>query len=441
MAGRIVRLDQCVVDKIAAGEVVHRPASALKELLENSLDAGAKQISVVAGQGGMKLLQITDDGCGIRREDLDIVCERFTTSKLRKINLVLTGTALHDSIILTDRTVALIIVTAYSYQRLQVGLKTLFRVQARQARRFWYVERHALQVPTPHLIYQVEDMFYNLSTRKQALKNVSEQYHRVLDVMQRYAIQYGGKGTSFVCKKHRENTCDLNIGHNCTQLDVIKSVFGSSVATDLVAFSLVSDETFKTSGYVSNANFKCDFQLRRPCYCPTDAMIRSTKKNVFIVFINNRLVDCPALRRACEYTYAQYLPKHTYPFVFLSLEIPPHHVDVNVHPTKREVHFLHEEAVVEAISSHLNALLQGGNQSRTFTVQPVTAIMASHLSAREKSAAIASTSSSEDDEDRRDIDEDTPKKKHKAFDASTPKLVQISLSKAKTKSYAPSKVC
>ncbi|RHY97245.1 hypothetical protein DYB35_006167 [Aphanomyces astaci] len=301
MAGRIVRLEQCVVDKIAAGEVVHRPASALKELLENSLDAGAKHITVVAGQGGMKMLQITDDGSGIRREDLDIVCERFTTSKLRK------------------------------YEDLQEIASYGFRGEALSSvSHVAHVTITSKTKDQPCAYRYVEDMFYNLSTRKQALKNFSEQYHRVLDVMQRYAIHYGGTGTSFVCKKHRETTCDLNISSSSsTQLDVIKSMFGSSLAAELVAYSLTSQQaTVNVTGYVTNANYKY-----------------ITKKSTFIVFINNRLVECPALRRACEYTYAHYLPKHTHPFVYLALAIPPSHVDVNVHPTKREVHFLHEEAV------------------------------------------------------------------------------------------------
>ncbi|RQM19768.1 hypothetical protein B5M09_001142 [Aphanomyces astaci] len=394
MAGRIVRLEQCVVDKIAAGEVVHRPASALKELLENSLDAGAKHITVVAGQGGMKMLQITDDGSGIRREDLDIVCERFTTSKLRK------------------------------YEDLQEIASYGFRGEALSSvSHVAHVTITSKTKDQPCAYRYVEDMFYNLSTRKQALKNFSEQYHRVLDVMQRYAIHYGGTGTSFVCKKHRETTCDLNISSSSsTQLDVIKSIFGSSLAAELVAYSLTSQQaTVNVTGYVTNANYKY-----------------ITKKSTFIVFINNRLVECPALRRACEYTYAHYLPKHTHPFVYLALAIPPSHVDVNVHPTKREVHFLHEEAVVDAIASHLNTLLQGGNQSRTFTVQPIAAIMASHLSAREKTAVTSLSDKDDDDDDEEDdADADTPQKKKQRTTLTT--LVQLDLSKSKAKASQPTK--
>ncbi|RHY79092.1 hypothetical protein DYB31_010718 [Aphanomyces astaci] len=318
----------------------------------------------------MKMLQITDDGSGIRREDLDIVCERFTTSKLRK------------------------------YEDLQEIASYGFRGEALSS------------------VSHVAHVTITSKTKDQpSLKNFSEQYHRVLDVMQRYAIHYGGTGTSFVCRKHRETTCDLNISSgSSTQLDVIKSIFGSSLAAELVAYTLTSQQaTVNVTGYVTNANYKY-----------------ITKKSTFIVFINNRLVECPALRRACEYTYAQYLPKHTHPFVYLALAIPPNHVDVNVHPTKREVHFLHEEAVVDAIASHLNTLLQGGNQSRTFTVQPIAAIMASHLTAREKTA-VTSLSDKEDDDD----DAATPQKKKQRTTPTT--LVQLDLSKSKAKAYQPTK--
>ncbi|KAF0760467.1 hypothetical protein AaE_003559, partial [Aphanomyces astaci] len=417
MAGRIVRLEQCVVDKIAAGEVVHRPASALKELLENSLDAGAKHITVVAGQGGMKMLQITDDGSGIRREDLDIVCERFTTSKLRKYEDLqeIASYGFRGEALSSVSHVAHVTITSKTKDQ-----PCAYRAHYRDGELVSALPGGSKD-PIPcagktGTQILVEDMFYNLSTRKQALKNFSEQYHRVLDVMQRYAIHYGGTGTSFVCRKHRETTCDLNISSgSSTQLDVIKSIFGSSLAAELVAYTLTSQQaTVNVTGYVTNANY-------------------NTKKSTFIVFINNRLVECPALRRACEYTYAQYLPKHTHPFVYLALAIPPNHVDVNVHPTKREVHFLHEEAVVDAIASHLNTLLQGGNQSRTFTVQPIAAIMASHLTAREKTAVASLSDKEEDDDD----DAATPQKKKQRTTPTT--LVQLDLSKSKAKAYQPTK--
>ncbi|ETV88837.1 hypothetical protein, variant 4 [Aphanomyces astaci] len=422
MAGRIVRLEQCVVDKIAAGEVVHRPASALKELLENSLDAGAKHITVVAGQGGMKMLQITDDGSGIRREDLDIVCERFTTSKLRKYEDLqeIASYGFRGEALSSVSHVAHVTITSKTKDQ-----PCAYRAHYRDGELVSTLPGGSKD-PIPcagktGTQILVEDMFYNLSTRKQALKNFSEQYHRVLDVMQRYAIHYGGTGTSFVCKKHRETTCDLNISSSSsTQLDVIKSIFGSSLAAELVAYSLTSQQaTVNVTGYVTNANY-------------------NTKKSTFIVFINNRLVECPALRRACEYTYAHYLPKHTHPFVYLALAIPPSHVDVNVHPTKREVHFLHEEAVVDAIASHLNTLLQGGNQSRTFTVQPIAAIMASHLSAREKTAVTSLSDKDDDDDDEEDdADADTPQKKKQRTTLTT--LVQLDLSKSKAKASQPTK--
>ncbi|KAH9128692.1 hypothetical protein LEN26_005761 [Aphanomyces euteiches] len=417
MAQRIVRLEQSVVDKIAAGEVVHRPSSALKELLENSLDAGANQINVVVGQGGMKLLQITDDGSGIRREDLPIVCERFTTSKLRKFEDLqeIESYGFRGEALSSVSHVAHVTITSKTKEQ-----PCAYRAHYRNGELVSKTPGGSKE-PIPcagktGTQILVEDMFYNLSTRKQALKNFSEQYHRILEVMQRYAIHYGGKGKSFVCKKHRENTCDLNTAAQASQLDVINSIYGSSLGNELIPFLFESEESVKAHGYITNANY-------------------NTKKSTFILFINNRLVDCPALKRACEYIYSQYLPKHTHPFIYLALDIPPNHVDVNVHPTKREVHFLHEDAVVESITNRMNTLLQGGNQSRSFTVQPIAAMMTSHLNMREK----ASARLSDEEKDEDNSDSDTPKKKKIKTIPETPTLVQLSLSKSKPKTYQPAK--
>ncbi|RLN86778.1 hypothetical protein BBJ28_00016585 [Nothophytophthora sp. Chile5] len=287
-APRIQRLSTEVVNRIAAGEVVHRPANAIKELLENALDAGATHIAVTVSQGGLKLLQIQDNGSGIQRQDLDIVCERFTTSKLR------TFEDLREIQSFGFRGEALASIS-------HVAHVTITSKTAEQPCAYKYVRYYGLLVakrpgaskdPTPcagknGTQIMVEDLFYNLSTRKQALKNTSEQYSRILDVVQ------------------------------------------------------------------------------------------NLRKSHFILFINNRLVECPALKRACEYVYSLYLPKSTHPFIYLSMELPPRNIDVNVHPTKREVRstavaFRH---IVDSISQAIEKQLKGSNESRSFSVQPITAML------------------------------------------------------------------
>lgn len=120
---------------------------------------------------------------------------------------------------------------------------------------------------------------------------------------------------------------------------------------ELISVSCEEASTkFKMKGYISNVNF-------------------STKKPVFILFINNRLVDSVSLRKSVEGIYSNYLPKGAHPFIYLSIDIEPRNVDVNVHPTKHEVHFLHEDSIISSITSAIENVLLGANESRTFLIQ------------------------------------------------------------------------
>ncbi|KAF9090490.1 DNA mismatch repair protein [Mortierella sp. GBA35] len=316
----IKRLDEAVVNRIAAGEIIHRPANALKELIENSLDAGSTSIQVSIKDGGLKLLQIQDNGHGIRVGDMAIVCERFTTSKLRTFDDLSTMTTYGF------RGEALASVSHIAHVTITTKTK-----DSNCAYKASYSDGAIIPAkpggaaePKPcagnnGTQISAEDLFYNVPTRRKALKNATEEYNRILDVVNRYAIH--NEGVSFTCRKVGSNTPDVHTTNAATVVDNIRHIYGSSVANELLSLE------------------------------------------------QNRSVESPAIRKAIEAVYATYLPKNTHPWVYLSLEMDPRNVDVNVHPTKREVHFMNEEEVIATICESIQDRLGDANVSRNFLMQ------------------------------------------------------------------------
>jgi DNA mismatch repair protein MLH1 len=315
----IKRLEEHVVNRIAAGEVVQRPCSALKELLENSLDAGSRRINVVTKGGGLQLLQIQDDGHGIKLEDMEIVCERFTTSKLQAYEDL---TAIQT---FGFRGEALASISHVAH--LSITTKTEGSPVAYAAR---YIDSKlapekpgASAAPRPcagvkGTTITVEELFYNVPNRRKAFKSGAEEYGKIVEVVQRYATHYSG--VSFSVKKHGEAIADIHTPADASRAEVIRTIFGSAVAKELLPLDAVCIEecSVTLSGCMTNANYQ-------------------SKRLVFILFINGRLVEHSNLKRVVDAAYATCLPRGTHPWVYLSLTMPGHNVDVNVHPTKKEV--------------------------------------------------------------------------------------------------------
>ncbi|KIH90128.1 DNA mismatch repair protein MLH1 [Sporothrix brasiliensis 5110] len=347
---RIQALDPNVVNKIAAGEIIIAPVHALKELVENAVDAGSTMLEVLVKDGGLKLLQITDNGCGIDKQDLPILCERFTTSKLQKFE------DLESIATYGFRGEALASISHIAH--LTVTTRTKDSESAWRA----YYEAGKLASPKPGQGTEpkrvagrqgtqitVEDLFYNVPTRRRAFRSTSDEYNKIVDMLGRYAVHCSH--VAFACKKHGESSASISVQAAASTVDRIRHVYGGAVASELLPFE--TDDSrwgFKARGWATNANF-------------------SMKRTTLLLFINGRSVDSTNIRKALDETYSAYLPKNSHPFVYLSLEIDPQRVDVNVHPTKREVNFLNEDEISRAICEHISSKLAEVDTSRTFSTQ------------------------------------------------------------------------
>ncbi|GAB6026799.1 DNA mismatch repair protein [Chamberlinius hualienensis] len=341
----IMKLDPDVVNRIAAGEIIQRPANAIKEMLENSIDAKSTNINITVKEGGLKLIQIQDNGTGIQKADLHLVCERFATSKLRKFE------DLQSINTYGFRGEALASISHIAH--VSVKTKTADSPCAYQIN---YSDGLPKGEPKPcagnqGTLILVEDLYYNVPIRRRAFQNCSTEYTRIVDVVIRYAIHNPSIG--FTVKKHGETVSDVKTTSNSSTVENIKMLFGIDKNKELLDINN-NDEMlqFKLNGYISSADF-------------------TSKRTIFILFINNRLVESTALKKAIDSIYSTYLPKHQFPFIYLSLEICPQNVDVNVHPTKEEVHFLNEGPIIESVQKVIEERLLSCNSSRTVLIQTV----------------------------------------------------------------------
>ncbi len=285
-----------------------------------------------------------------QKDDLPILCERFTTSKLQKFE------DLQTIATYGFRGEALASISHIAH--LTVTTKT------RESNRAWRAHYDAGklvpskpgQPPDPKPVagrqgtqITVEDLFYNVPTRRRAFRSAADEYNKIIDLVGRYAVHCSN--VAFSCKKHGESATSIAVQATASCTDRIRQIYGGSVANELTEFS-TSDArwAFKAKGWATNANY-------------------SIKKTTVLLFINHRCVESSNIRKAIEQTYAAFLPKNGHPFVYLSLEIDPHRVDVNVHPTKREVNFLNEDEIIQAICEHIRSKLAAVDASRTFLTQ------------------------------------------------------------------------
>ncbi|KAL2924935.1 DNA mismatch repair protein MLH1 [Bienertia sinuspersici] len=345
---KIHKLDESVINRIAAGEVIQRPVSAIKELVENSLDAHSTSINVVVKDGGLKLIQVSDDGHGIRFEDLEILCERHTTSKLSKFE------DLQSIQSMGFRGEALASMT-------YVGHVTVTTITDGQLHGFRVSYRDGVMENEPKPCaavkgtqIMIENLFYNMTARRKTLQNSGDDYAKILDLLSRFAIHHISVG--FSCRKHGAARADVNTVATSSTIDAIRAVYGVSVARNLIEIDVSDDDpsssVFNMKGFISNSNYVA-------------------KKITMVLFINDRLVECSALKRAIEIVYAATLPRAAKPFVYMSIALPPDHVDVNIHPTKREVSLLNQEVIIQKIQSKVEQQLTDSNETKIFEEQGV----------------------------------------------------------------------
>ncbi len=328
---RIFVLEEQTIGKIAAGEVIDRPASVIKELIENSIDAGSRHIIVEVGNGGRDYIRVTDDGCGISTEDVEVAFQKHATSKIRQIEDLL---ALNT---LGFRGEALPSIAAVS--RLELNTRhrdedfgTYLRLEGGIVR-----ERRRITRSSGTTI-EVKSLFYNLPARLGTIKSTSTELKHIMEVFTIYALIY----PSIKFELFHDERLLLSTPGNGRMLDTIVRAFGYTVAKELIRVHVTEPESNLTlSGFISKP-----------------AISYSTRKYIF-TYVNRRFVKNELMVRAIRRGYKSLLPKNAYPFAVLSLQIAPAEINVNIHPKKHEVAFLQSEKVfrfmLDSVSSTLRS--------------------------------------------------------------------------------------
>ena len=322
---RIKQLSKHLINQIAAGEVIERPASVVKELVENSIDAGATKISIEINND-CRDIRVADNGSGIHPDDIMLAFSKHATSKIA------TDEDLFDIHTLGFRGEALssiISISKLTCTTRTVDFETGTKVKCENS--------EVKQVETGcavGTIMDIKDLFYNLPARLKFLKSSNTEFSYIQELIQSLALAH--PECSLELKKNGKTVLKTTGQNNLLQ--TIKEVYSADVISNLKeVFKTDNLSGLKISGYVSTPDYT-----------------RSSKKS-YHIYINSRTVKCPVFQKAVDTAYKSLIANGKYPFVVLNLEIPPSDVDVNVHPTKKEVRYKNPNQVFNFIYTSIQA--------------------------------------------------------------------------------------
>lgn len=350
--GKIALLDKDTIDKIAAGEVVERPSSVVKELTENAIDAGATMITVELKEGGNGLIRITDNGSGIAAEEVRTAFLRHSTSKIRTVEDLLTAGSLGFrgealSSIAAVAQVELITKTKESF----TGSRYCIEGGAEGT-----LEEAGCPDGTTFL---VRNLFYNVPARRKFLKSAMTEAGYCSELMQRMALSRPEIAYKFM----NSGKIVLQTSGNGNLKEVIYQIYGREVAANLLEVSHLDESAgIKVSGFIGKP------------------VVSRGNRNYENYFINGRYIKSSIVSKAIEEAYRSYMMQHKYPFTALHIFMDTAALDVNVHPTKLEVRFSDGEAVYYAVYHAVKEALSGknmipqvgfGKETKTVSAPPV----------------------------------------------------------------------
>jgi len=297
-------LPEDLINKIAAGEVVERPASVAKELIENAIDAGSTRIVIEIQEAGKKLIRVSDNGCGMSEEEIKLALQRHSTSKIGSLD------DLFNIQTLGFRGEALPSIASVSKMKIEKN-------------------------PSAQgITVEVKDLFYNTPARRKFLKANSTEIGHIGDIISKYAMADPQIAFKFIS----DGKTLLNSPGTGQLIEALAAVYGPELAQGLIELS----STFaagKIFGFVSRPN------------------ISRIDKNYETFYVNKRYIRNFLLNRALEEAFRTLIPNNRYPVALLFIDIDPHEIDVNVHPTKREIKFLKTQEVMDAVNNAVKTAL------------------------------------------------------------------------------------
>lgn len=317
---KIAVLDQSTIDKIAAGEVVERPASVVKELLENAIDAKASAVTVEIRDGGTSLIRVTDNGCGIEKEEIRLAFCRHATSKIQTAEDLTTVSSLGF------RGEALSSIAAVS--QVEFITKTPETLIGVRYRIEGGVEKEMEEVGAPEgTTFLVRNLFFNTPVRKKFLKSNTTEGAYVTEMVQKIALSHPEVSIRLI----QNNQSKLHTSGNHSLKDIIYALYGREIAANLLKVEEKQNPSIQVTGFAGKP------------------VIARGNRGLEMYFINGRYIKSKILYKAIEDAYKPYMMQHMYPFLVLQIHTDPILLDVNVHPTKMDVRFGNNDLVYDTV--------------------------------------------------------------------------------------------